>query len=70
MQCLVLIDVEHKSKKTLSHLYHVDKVVEILQVVNGQLVVLINHAVVDDLSRDTDTEDIVTGMADGFSHQK
>lgn len=53
-----------------SYLYHVNKVVEILRIVDGQLVVLINHSVVDDLSRDTDAQDVVARMADGLSHQE
>lgn len=54
----------------MSYLHHVNEVVEILLVVNGELVVLINNPVMDDLTRDTDTEHIVTGVANGFSNQE
>ena len=54
----------------LSYLYHVNKVVEILHVINGQLIVLIYHSVMDDLSGDTDAQDVVTRVADRLSHQE
>lgn len=53
-----------------SYLDHVNEVVEILSVVDGQLVVLIDDSIVDDLSGDTDAQDIITGMADRLSHQE
>lgn len=54
----------------MSNLYHVNEVVEVLPLVNGQLAVLINHPVVYDLSRDADTQDVVAGVADGLPDQE
>lgn len=54
----------------MSNLYHVNEVVEVLPLVNGQLAVLVNHPVVDDLSRDADTQDVVAGVADGLPDQE
>lgn len=54
----------------MSHLYHVNEVVEVLRIVDGQLVVLVNHPVVDDLPRDADTQDVVAGVTDGLPDQE
>lgn len=54
----------------MSYLHHVNEVAEILLVVNGELVVLINNPVMDDLPRDADAQHVVTGVADGFSNQE
>lgn len=53
-----------------SYLHHVNQVVEILLVVNSELVVLMNNPVMHDLARENDTQDVVTGVANGFSNQK
>lgn len=55
---------------SLSHLDHVNEVVEVLHPVDGQLSVLVNHPVVDDLSGDADTQDVVAGVTDGLSDQE
>lgn len=55
---------------TVSYLHHVNEVVEILLVVNGELVVLINHPVMDDLPRHAHTQHVVAGVANGFSNQE
>lgn len=54
----------------MSHLYHVNEIVEVLRIVDGQLAVLVNHPVVDDLSRDADTQDVVAGVPDGLPNQE
>lgn len=54
----------------MSYLHHVNEVVEILLVVNGELVVLINNPVMDDVARETDTQDVVAGVTNGLSDQK
>lgn len=59
-----------KIHSSISHLYHVNEVVEVLRLVNGQLAVLVNHPVVDDLPRDADTQDVVTGVTDGLPDQE
>lgn len=53
-----------------SYLYHIDEVVEILGFIDGQLVVLINHPVVNDLSGDAHAQDVVARMTDALSHQE
>lgn len=53
-----------------SYLYHIDEVVEILGFIDGQLVVLINHPVVNDLSGDAHAQDVVSRMTDALSHQE
>lgn len=55
---------------SISHLYHVNEVVEVLRLVDGQLAVLVDHPVVDDLSRDADTQDVVAGVTDGLPDQE
>lgn len=54
----------------MSHLHHVHEVVEILPVVDGELVVLINNPVMDDIPRDADAQHVVSGVADGLSDQE
>lgn len=54
----------------MAHLYHVNEVVEVLCPVDGQLAVLVNHPVVDDLSRDADTQDVVAGVTDRLPDQE
>lgn len=53
-----------------SHLYHVNEVVEVLRLVDGQLAVLVDHPVVDDLPGDADTQDIVARVTDGLPDQE
>lgn len=54
----------------MSYLHHVNEVVEMLLVVNGELVVSINNPVMDDVARETDTQDVVAGVTNGLSDQK
>lgn len=52
------------------YLHHVNEVVEMLLVVNGEFVVSINNPVMDDVARETDTQDVVAGVTNGLSDQK
>lgn len=54
----------------MSYLHHVNEVVEMLLVVNGELVVSINNPVMDDVARETDAQDVVAGVTNGLSDQK
>lgn len=40
-----------------------------LLVVNGELVILINNPVMDDVARETDAQDVVAGVTNGLSDQ-
>ena len=53
-----------------THLNHVSKVVEVLAVVNGQLVVTVHDPVVDDITGDTDTQNVVARVTDRLPNQE
>lgn len=54
----------------LTHLYHVDEVVEELLVVDGQFVVLEDDPVLEDLLVKADAQHKIAGVPNGLSHQE
>lgn len=52
------------------HLHHVHQITEAHGLINGQVAIAMQDSVVDDVSAETDTQDVVSGVTSRFPHEK